>query len=543
MALKIVRKPDGSLKSKWFYGVFEAGGRRQVVNLDIPIDGKPPPDIRGQGDRAFEASKIRAQAKLDELVKQAHSEKTAKKLVEKFYEIETGSKFHVPATRDLPKVLKTLPQRRTDQTAYTTHRESVVASFVSFITATYPKAAKLSQITPTMAEAFMAAELARGISPKTYNDELTIMRQTFRRLQARIGLPLNPFADIPGRDSETVSKTPFTPDELKAILDAAQDDDFIRPLIVTAACTAMRRADCALLTWQSVNMAERFITVKTAKTGETTDIPIFPMLFDELQRRGSGNPDDYVFPEQAAMFKRNPDGLNARLRNVLWNAGFVDAQAAERAKNGDAALPVLPPEETRIKGLQAISEAAFTEAKRENMRAIFSAYMDGKSTGAIARMLEVSKGTVSGHLNEVEGMIEATVIQRQEKRLPPVIRGTIHAENTNGSRLRKANVKGWHSFRTTWVTLALAANVPLELVRRVTGHKTTEVVLQHYFRPGREQFRAALQDAMPKLLMNGSSHGHADELKEARKIVEATTAKTFAKNKKRILELLDAASR
>jgi hypothetical protein len=55
----------------------------------------------------------------------------------------------------------------------------------------------------------------------------------------------------------------------------------------------------------------------------------------------------------------------------------------------------------------------------------------------------------------------------------------------------------------TWVTLALTAGVPLELVQKVTGHKTTDIVLKHYFRPGQEDFRIALEGAMPKLLTNG----------------------------------------
>ena len=42
-----------------------------------------------------------------------------------------------------------------------------------------------------------------------------------------------------------------------------------------------------------------------------------------------------------------------------------------------------------------------------------------------------------------------------------------------------------------------------ELVRR-TGHATVDVVLKHYFRPDREQFRAALTDAMPGILTGGT---------------------------------------
>ena len=52
-------------------------------------------------------------------------------------------------------------------------------------------------------------------------------------------------------------------------------------------------------------------------------------------------------------------------------------------------------------------------------------------------------------------------------------------------------------------TIALTGGVPLELVQKVTGHKTTDIVLKHYFQPGREDFRMALQSAMPNLLTNG----------------------------------------
>src|SRR2546428_202534 len=60
--------------------------------------------------------------------------------------------------------------------------------------------------------------------------------------------------------------------------------------------------------------------------------------------------------------------------------------------------------------------------------------------------------------------------------------------------------------------LALTAGVPLELVQKVTGHKTTDIVLKHYFQPGREDFRRALQSAMPKLLTNGHK-SPKDEMK------------------------------
>jgi hypothetical protein len=54
----------------------------------------------------------------------------------------------------------------------------------------------------------------------------------------------------------------------------------------------------------------------------------------------------------------------------------------------------------------------------------------------------------------------------------------------------------------------------MELVRRVTGHATVDVVLKHYFRPGREEFKAVLAKALPDVLTGGkpAQLSPADEL-------------------------------
>jgi hypothetical protein len=85
--------------------------------------------------------------------------------------------------------------------------------------------------------------------------------------------------------------------------------------------------------------------------------------------------------------------------------------------------------------------------------------------------------------------------------------------------LRRASVRDFHSL--TWVTLALTAGVPLAIVQRVIGHRTTDVVLKHYFRPGQEDFRAALEGAMPKSMNTSAGSALAlpaaprDELRQA----------------------------
>jgi hypothetical protein len=91
----------------------------------------------------------------------------------------------------------------------------------------------------------------------------------------------------------------------------------------------------------------------------------------------------------------------------------------------------------------------------------------------------------------------------------------------------------------TWITLALAAGVPLELVQRVTGHRTVEVVMKHYFRPGREDFRQATLKAMPKMLADAGRRLSARD--EACRILRGMTARSWEKDRARALELLETA--
>jgi len=90
-----------------------------------------------------------------------------------------------------------------------------------------------------------------------------------------------------------------------------------------------------------------------------------------------------------------------------------------------------------------------------------------------------------------------------ENGAPKECRGVLQRQRKEG--VRKASVRDFHSFRVTWVTLALTAGVPLEIVQRVTGHRTASIVMKHYFQPGRDEFRRTLAGKMPALLVGGEA--------------------------------------
>lgn len=142
-----------------------------------------------------------------------------------------------------------------------------------------------------------------------------------------------------------------------------------------------------------------------------------------------------------------------------------------------------------------------------------------------------SRGTVSGHLNEIERETGCTILRGNRRALQS---DGLHAERETGKR--RASVRDFHSLRVTWITLALAASVPLELVHRATGYRTVGVVMKHYFGPGREDFRTAIFKAMPKMLADGGAQKPVKD--EMRAIIEGMTARTWRRDRAKLLELL-----
>ena len=471
MPLELRIEKDGRVRPFW-YGRFEINGQRQCLNLGVKVKGTPPASLslRDEGDLDFERSRVAARSKLDSVIEEARTKQGSVRLVEKLYEIKTGEAIKTVLLENLFQEWAKIPRRRKLNERYSSQCQSTLKRFAEFVRSENVKATEIAHVTRLVAQSFLDAESKRGVTAKTWNETLKLLRTTFKHLLP-VGA-INPFSNLPTRETETIFRKPYSPDELAAILDAARLDEFLRPVLVVGICTAMRRGDCCLLRWKDVDLHRRFVTVKTAKTGQTVSIPIFPLLYDELKSKAKDrkSDNDYVFPEQALMYQENPDGITWRVRKVLAAAGFRDEDEVPQTAGGEG-----------------VPQKSDTSIQRS--------HPNGETC---------------------------------------VIRGEIHVARKEG--LRRASVRDFHSFRVTWVTLALTAGVPLELVQKVTGHKTMDIVLKHYFQPGQEAFRQALQSAMPKLLTNGQKSPR-DEMRE---ILARMTVKTWKKDKARMKELLAA---
>jgi len=422
--------------SRWWYGRVHANGRFYCKNLGVEIRGTPPPSLKQLGDPAFERSRVLAEVALGKLQDDLKKRTTAEELVQMIHEIRTGERVRSLALSAVPKAWKDIERRRPPSSRYLANGVRRLERFVAFMKEHHPIARELADVQTQMARDFMRSESNRGVASKTYNSTLIHLRSCFHALRKDAGIAQNPFEGLPAQAEDMVFRKPFTEAELEAIVTAGKMAPFIYPIIVAGICTAMRRGDCCQLEWSAIDLKNRFISVKTSKTGMTVSIPIFPMLQEVLWKAGPKN-EGLVFPEQAEMYRKNPDGITWRVKQVLRYAGFFD---------------------------------------------------EGDGPESVA------------------------------------CRGALHQDRPRG--LRKALIRDFHSFRVTWVTLALNAGVPLELVQKVTGHRTAHIVRKHYFQPGREDFRRVLTEKLPKLIVGGAETPRIGPA-EVRILLEAMSRKSW----------------
>ena len=498
MALEIRRKADGSLIGHWFGAYKDGNGKRKITPLTEPLPVKHyPGSLRDMGNAIFEASRTRAEKELETFQTEARQQGRADHLTERLIQSKTGRKVEYARLAELPDMWR--KQGRGGNQPCERHLlgcDTVFKRFAEAVPCEY-----LHEVSAEQAAVYVET-LYKAFSRKTAQGAVHLLRSAFRRfLPQGAANPFEGGINRKGRDSDggTVHRKPFTAGELVALFDAARADTFMFPLIVTAACSGMRRGDVCCLKWASVDLRTGFLAVKTSKTGAGVQIPIFQTLREVLEvALAEREPDAvHVWPDAARMYKANPDGLTWRFKKLVVSI-MADPEGVE-----DATEAAQDSGRVDLAGiLTEVCEAVQVKldgTRRERVIDTVNLYAQGVSVREIERRTGRARSGVSADLHLAESLSGLRF-------MPEQARGGMKDKVSRLTRLdaagraRRASVADWHSLRTTWVTLALSAGVPVELCRLVTGHQTVNVVMKHYFKPQAEHLKAVLGDKLPEVL-------------------------------------------
>lgn len=132
------------------------------------------------------------------------------------------------------------------------------------------------------------------------------------------------------RDSDRAQRRPFTIDELRTILEHA--DNEWRGLILFGLYTGQRLRDIARLSWANIDMKTQEVRFVTSKTGRRMHLPLAKPLGTYLADLPSGDsPAAFLFPRSAVI--ASGDSSDSRLSQQFHKILVVAGLAAPRSKN------------------------------------------------------------------------------------------------------------------------------------------------------------------------------------------------------------------
>jgi integrase len=92
----------------------------------------------------------------------------------------------------------------------------------------------------------------------------------------------------------------------------------VKILFRVGAYTGMRLKDCVLVKWSDINFTRNTINVKPYKTNKHITVPMHPDLLAVLKSANKKN--EYVMPDLADRYFRNPSGVDKTSCRVIWYA-------------------------------------------------------------------------------------------------------------------------------------------------------------------------------------------------------------------------------
>ena len=218
---------------------------------------------------------------------------------------------------------------------------------MKFIQQCFPKDKLLADLSQEDAQVCMNAYWKTGVSPKSYNARLQILKMIFRMFLGDD----SPFENLKAKSFYMESREPFTIPQLERIWQTLTSDDFhqlhkeeMKCLYLLALYTGARCGDLCLLRKRSVDMQSRIINFTPSKTihssGAKVQIPIAEALYIALLPfvNDDAETSPYVLPHVAERYTRNPAGIAKDTKRLLEAAGL---HTVEQSYDPHRLLPVI----------------------------------------------------------------------------------------------------------------------------------------------------------------------------------------------------------
>ena len=183
---------------------------------------------------------------------------------------------------------------------------------------------KLSDIKPQDVDDYKSLRLKENAAPATVDRELSALRHLINlaeRWNKFFGK--NPVSIAGLLHPNNQKERTLTHEEQKRLLDST--NEYLRPVIIFALNTGMRKSEILTLKWSNVDLKTRIITLEktNTKSKKLRGIPINTVvrkLMLELKLKGKGS--EYVFLSSKGMPYKKEDSLRQPFLGALRRAGI-----------------------------------------------------------------------------------------------------------------------------------------------------------------------------------------------------------------------------
>jgi integrase len=175
---------------------------------------------------------------------------------------------------------------------------------------------QLRELTPMVIDAYVSARVAMR-TPATVNREVQVLHHMFRKAVEWGRALENPVRHQKPLRVNNRRLRYLSQEEITRLLSAA--DEILRPIVLTALHTGLRRGELFALTWQDIDLTLGVIRLLHTKNGERREIPMSDTLRQTLQQIPRRVGSDHVFPGRTG---RGLSNLRGRFHRALRTAGI-----------------------------------------------------------------------------------------------------------------------------------------------------------------------------------------------------------------------------
>lgn len=172
-----------------------------------------------------------------------------------------------------------------------------------------------------------------GVSPRTYNAHIKLLRSVFKTLATMAGLSANYWREIALLESETKGRRNLSPEELQIVCSRAQGT--LRYLFGLGIYSGMRLGDCICLEWACVDFKAGIITYmpsKTKRKKKEIRLPVHPVLVALLHELRQSSQGRYLFPTERAIYQKEATTVSKMVQKFLKECGIETQEIVEGRK-------------------------------------------------------------------------------------------------------------------------------------------------------------------------------------------------------------------